>query len=171
MVEHGASYKSLFSHRAMVIDLIRGFVREDWVQELDFDTRERFREVGISHDLRERDDDRVWCVRWGERWLYVSLLVEFQSTIDRLMAVRFLVYTGLLYQDLEAAGELPAGARLPPVLPLVLYNGEPRWWAATGLAQLIEPDLLAELRRDQPALRYLLLHERRYSEAEHRRMR
>lgn len=59
MVEHGASYKSLFSHRAMVIDLIRGFVREDWVQELDFDTRERFREVGISHDLCEGDDDRV----------------------------------------------------------------------------------------------------------------
>jgi hypothetical protein len=102
----------------------------------------------------------------GERWLYVDRILEFQSTIDRLRTVRLLVYTGLLYQDLEAAGELPAGARLPPVLPRVLYNRAPRWWAATNLAQLIEPDLPAELRRDRPGLRCLLLHERRYRDAE-----
>ncbi len=43
MAEHDASYKLLFSHREMVVDLIRGFVHEDWVKDLDFSTLERVR--------------------------------------------------------------------------------------------------------------------------------
>ena len=86
---------------------MRSFVREDWVAALDFATLERVRESGISHDPREREDDILWRLRWGERWLYLYLLLEFQSTVDRLMAVRLLTYVGLLYQDLAAAGEIP----------------------------------------------------------------
>jgi hypothetical protein len=51
MAEHDPSYKLLFSHREMVADLIRGFVREDWVEGLDFDTLERVRETGATHGL------------------------------------------------------------------------------------------------------------------------
>ena len=43
------------------------------------------------------------------------------------MAVRLLTYIGLLYQNLAAAGEIPPGSALPPVLPTVLYNGEKAW--------------------------------------------
>ncbi|NJD07329.1 MAG: transposase, partial [Methylococcaceae bacterium] len=35
---HDHSYKLLFSHPQMVADLIRGFVREDWVRHLDFNS-------------------------------------------------------------------------------------------------------------------------------------
>lgn len=35
---HDSSYKLLFSHPAMVEDLLTGFVHEDWVAELDFAT-------------------------------------------------------------------------------------------------------------------------------------
>ncbi len=48
MAEHDRSYKLLFSHREMVADLVRGFVREDWVAGLDFDTLERVREIGYA---------------------------------------------------------------------------------------------------------------------------
>ena len=150
MAAHDPSYKLLFSHREMVADLVRGFVREDWVAALDFDTLERVRESGISHDLREREDDILWRLRWGERWLYVYLLLEFQSTVDRLMAVRLLTYVGLLYQDLAAAGEIPPGGPLPPVLPIVLYNGQAPWTARTSLADLMEPDLPEQLRPGSP---------------------
>jgi hypothetical protein len=88
----------------MVADLIRGFVREQWVEELDFSTLERVSEMRGSHDLREREDDMIWRLRWGGRWLYVYLLLEFRSRVDRFMAVRLLTYVGLLYQDLDAGG-------------------------------------------------------------------
>jgi hypothetical protein len=106
----------------------------------------------------------IWRLRWGERWLYVYLLLEFQSRVDRLMAVRLLTYVGLLYQDLAAAGEIPPGGRLPPVLPVVLYNGGEPWSAGTSLTELGESELPAQLLRYQPQIRYLLLEETRYEE-------
>jgi predicted transposase YdaD len=99
-VDHDHSYKLLFSHPEMVADLLRGFVREDWVQQLDFSSLEKVSGTYVADDLREREDDVIWRVRWGQDWLYVYLLLEFQSTVDRYMAVRILVYLGLLYQDL-----------------------------------------------------------------------
>jgi hypothetical protein len=37
------------------------------------------------------------------------------------MALRMMVYVGLLYQDLIKEG--PVKGLLPPILPIVLYNG------------------------------------------------
>ena len=34
VAEHDTGYKALFSHPEMVADLLRGFVREEWVGEL-----------------------------------------------------------------------------------------------------------------------------------------
>ena len=48
----------------------------------------------VADDLREREDGIIWRVRRGQDRLYVYLLLEFQSTIDRSIAVRILVYLG-----------------------------------------------------------------------------
>ncbi len=82
-MEHDKGYKRLFSHPKMVKDLLRGFVHEEWVRDLDFATLETFKDSFVSDDLRSRHDDIIWRVRWGDDWLYVYLLLEFQSTIDR----------------------------------------------------------------------------------------
>lgn len=107
-MNHDHSYKLLFTHPEMVADLLRGFVREDWVAELDFSTLEKAGGSYVSDDLREREDDIIWRVRWknvqgkdqNSAWLYVYLLIEFQSSVDWFMAVRIMTYVGLLYQDL-----------------------------------------------------------------------
>ena len=65
------------------------------------------------------------------------VLLEFQSVVDRSMALRILAYTALLYQDLMRAG----GGSLPPVFPVVLYNGRHPWTAAEDVS-----DLLARVR-------------------------
>jgi hypothetical protein len=76
------------------------------------------------------------------------------------MAVRVMVYTGLLYQDLIKSGAAAAGERLPPVFPLVLYNGTGRWTAARDIAELIVP-LPNALARYCPQHRYHLIDEGR----------
>lgn len=162
---HDASYKLLFSHAQMVEDLLRGFVPQAWVQELDFSTLEKLNASYVADDLRDRHDDVVWRVRFRDKWLYVYLLLEFQSTVDRFMAVRILSYTGLLYQDLIRSKQLSNEKKLPPVLPIVLYNGGPRWQAAVELSELLEP-APTELQPYQPQQRYLLLDEGAYSEQE-----
>ncbi len=164
-MDHDQSYKLLFSHPEMVADLLRGFVREDWVQHLDFDSLEKVSGTYVADDLREREDDVIWKVRWGQDWLYVYLLIEFQSTVDRYMAVRILVYLGLLYQDLVRTGNLAAEGRLPPVLPIVLYNGNRRWDAPVDVADLVVP-MPGGLETYRPRLKYFLLDEGRYADSE-----
>ena len=50
-MEHDASYKLLFSHARMVEDLLRGFVHEAWIHDVDFITLERVSDSHISDDL------------------------------------------------------------------------------------------------------------------------
>ncbi len=165
MADHDHSYKHLFSHARMVEDLLKGFVREEWIDKLDFSSLERVNGSYVSDDLREREDDVVWRVQWGEDWLYVYILLEFQSTVDQWMAVRIMTYIGLLYQDLIRTGQLNKENRLPPVLPVVLYSGERKWTAATDIVQLVQ-DVPGGLSRYRPRLQYLLLSERAYKDDE-----
>ncbi len=106
MGQQDLGYKRVFAHREMVEDLLRGFVREPWVAEVEMDSLERVSGSYVSDDLRAREDDIIWRVRWRDRWLYVYLLLEFQATVDSFMALRILVYVGLLYQDLLRENKL-----------------------------------------------------------------
>ncbi|ALG67708.1 Rpn family recombination-promoting nuclease/putative transposase [Beggiatoa leptomitoformis] len=161
MTDHDQSYKLFFSHPEMVKDLLQGFVHEDWVQELDFSTLEKVSGQFTSEDLRSRDNDIIWRIRWQNKWLYVYILMEFQSSIDNYMAIRLMVYIGLLYQDLIKSGITTD--KLPPVLPIVLYNGSRRWTAPLNVQDLIEP---SPLQNYQPQLHYLLIDEGSYTTAE-----
>jgi predicted transposase/invertase (TIGR01784 family) len=155
---HDSSYKLLFSEPEIIIDLLQGFVHEPWIKELDFSTLEKVSGSYISDDLRSREDDVIWRVKYQQSWIYVYLLIEFQSTIDNYMAVRLMSYMGLLYQDLIKTKQLTAKKLLPPIFPVVLYNGEKRWDAATELKDLIVK-VPGGLEKYLPSLNYLLLDE------------
>jgi len=158
MADHDHSYKHLFSHAELVRDLLLGFVQEEWIDDLDLSTLEKTQSSYVSDDLREREDDTIWRVRCRESWVYIYILIEFQSSPDRFMSVRLMTYIGLLYQDLIRSKSLLKNGKLPPVLPLVLYNGKQPWNCATSLEDLIQevPGGLANYR---PTLSYLLLDE------------
>ena len=160
------AYKWLFSRPRMVRDLLRGFAARGWSGALDFASLAPLPPDYVSDDLRQRHGDLVWRVRFqGDRWLYLVLLLEFQATVDRAMAVRMLAYTALLYQKLIADGALRGDGALPPVLPIVIYNGRRPWTAASDVSELIAsggPDLA----RYQPSQRYFLLDEGRLGSAD-----
>ena len=97
-----ASYKTLFSAPEVVRNLILGFIPDDWLHGLDYRTLERVSGSYVTDDLRDRADDIVWRVQVGGEWVYLYILIEFQSTVDPWMAVRIMTYVGLLYQDLSS---------------------------------------------------------------------
>ncbi len=107
----------------------------------------------------------VWRLRCGESWAYIYLIIEFQSSVDHFMALRVMAYLALLYEDLVHSEKLVAGDRLPPVLPIVLYNGRPRWTAAQDIAELLAPTPKG-LERYAPSLRYFMIDEGRSAENE-----
>lgn len=163
-MRHDTGYKALFSDPEMLASLLRDFVPESFIADLDFGTLERCSGSHVTDDLRERHDDMIWRVRWkGDTWCYLYVLLEFQSSVDHWMAVRVLAYTALLWQDLIRTGEIREGDRLPPVFPIVLYNGGRRWTARQDVAELL-PDLSGPLAACQPRQRYFLLEESQVSD-------
>lgn len=163
MARNDPNYRLFFSYPEMVEDLLKGFVHEDWVSRLDFRTLERVNGSFVSDDLKDRRNDVVWRLRWqggGEDWFYLYLLLEFQSTPEPFMAVRLLVYVGLLLEELIRTQKLKPMDPLPPVLPVVLYNGKRPWKAPVELASLFPP-VPDGLRRRLPRLEYLLVDENR----------
>ena len=163
--DNDASYKLLFSTPELVRDLVLGFIPDEWLHRLDYSTLEKMPGSYVTDDLRHRADDVVWRVKVGAEWVYLYILIEFQSKVDPWMAVRMMSYVGLLYQDLIKAKQVLPHRRLPPVLPIVLYNGDAPWTAATNIADLIPkvPGLVAQF---LPNLQYLLIAENRYTEAD-----
>jgi len=157
------SYKLLFSHPAMVRDLLESFVGGAWLSDLDFGTLVRVSENYISDDLRSRADDVVWCARCGDQLLY--LLLEFQSRTEPYMAMRVLTYVGLLYQDLIKAKGDSDVRELPAILPIVLHSGPSPWRAALDVMSLLSepPPGLAKYR---PQLHYVLIDECGYDDEE-----
>ena len=163
--DHDSSYKFLFSNPELVRDLVMGFIPDEWLQSLDYSTLEKIPSSYVSDDFKQREDDVVWRVKVGEDWVYLYLLIEFQSSVDKYMALRMMVYVGLLYQDLIKRGEVLADGRLPPILPIVLYNGNQKWTATTNIADLI-PEVSGMMSQFKPSLQYLLIDENNYTDTE-----
>ena len=154
------AYKRLFAFPRMVEDLLRTVVRAEWIRDIDFATLRKLPAEYVGDAGQQRRGDTVWRVRFRHRWLYLLILLEFQSRSDPRMALRMLEYTGLLYRELDRQGELGAPGGWPPVLPVVLYNGDAPWTAALEMRNLIAP-VPVPLGPCQPAQRSLLLDEQR----------
>ena len=157
-LKHDSAYRDFFSNKSVVEDLLKAYVVHEWVEQLDFSSLQRVNASYVHDAERQRASDVVWRLRLqgSEDWVYLYLLLEFQSKVDEHMALRMSVYTGLLYQDLIKQGAIQRGQKLPPVFPLVIYNGAQAWNAAMNLRDLIAP-VPAELTQYLPNIRYAIL--------------
>ena len=162
-MDHDSGYHLLFSHPKMVADFLSGFVTEPWVSDLDTSTLERVNAKFHADGLERRDGDVIWKVRrrdGGDAYLYLA--IEFQSSIDPWMALRVAIYVLLLYLHLIRERKLGPDGLLPPVYPVVIYNGDRRWTAKTDLRDLIGPGPDERPWPWRPRFRYHVLDEQRH---------
>ncbi len=139
---HDPVYRRVFTHARTIEEILRRFATGPWAAKLDFSTLELVPARYVSRFLDQRESDVVWRVRYGagkDDWFYVYVLMELQSTVQRFMALRLWIYVALLYQHLVKQKQLTPSGLLPPVLPIVLYNGEAPWTAPRTLRELIQP--------------------------------
>ena len=163
---HDGSYRRLFSHAVMAEDLIRRYVAPPWIDRLDFSTLEMVPAHYVSEELEQRESDVVWRLRYSPSgdWFYVYILIEFQSSVLHFMAIRVLAYVMLLYEDLIRAKRLTKSGKLPPVVPIVLYNGTRPWTAPLQVAELIES--MPGFQRHLPRFEVLVIDEGHLSREE-----
>ena len=152
---HDAAYKLQYSHRRMVADLLRGFLPDGAWPGFDFDTLEPLPASHVGRGLARREGDLMWRLRARSApdgaWVHVLVLLEFQSGVDRRMALRVLTYTGLAWEGLLRRGnrsgdDAQPTTPLPPVIPFVVYNGSSPWTVPLDVSELVAPAALARLR-------------------------
>ncbi|MBF0460741.1 MAG: Rpn family recombination-promoting nuclease/putative transposase [Magnetococcales bacterium] len=169
-------YHRFFAYPETVVDLLEHFLDPALLAELDLSQIKRL-EIDAARLKRvnakltaesgqRRRGDVVWeiPIRAGGS-LFILLIMEFQSKVEGWMVLRLDVYTGLLYQQLVDERKWKPEDGLPPVLPILLYNGEPKWRAATRLRDLIRLPQESPLWAYQPAMQYFLIDEVRFPEA------
>jgi hypothetical protein len=165
MPDHDTLYHRLFEHPEMVAQLLREFVAGPWLDDLDLAGMERQNAKFHAETGDRREGDMNWRIpRRDGGDTYLLLLLEFQSTPYRWMALRVLVYASLLWQQLVNEKSLLADGRLPTILPVVLYNGDRRWGAPLALHELVGLQGDSPLWQWQPAMRYQIVDEGAFPE-------
>ena len=152
-------YKRLYTFAEMVADLLRSLFPDNALGA-DYGSLRKLPAEYVADDFRQRRGDAVWRLRAAAApggWLHVLVMLEFQSRNDPGMALRVLEYTAMLYRELVREGG--RDGLLPPVLPVVLYNGESPWRSATQVGDLVAATGPA-LSAFQPSQRHVVLDER-----------
>jgi predicted transposase/invertase (TIGR01784 family) len=154
---HDSGYKKLFSNTEMVRQLLTSFVKEDWVTRIDYSRLQRVDKSFITDEFAGRESDIIYKAFFKEKEIYIFILLEFQSTVDRFMSLRMLRYISELYEYLIKNYKIKT---LPSVFPVMLYNGEKRWTAPEELCKLIETSIPE---RYIPQFRYYRIAENEFS--------
>ena len=134
---HDAFLKSVLADRRMAEILIRRHAPE-WASQVDFSTlRAESTELVSKKTLQRRHPDMIWSADTvnGERVLF---LLEFQRTVDRLMALRTTTYAALTLEAIAAGPDFRPGDPLPEFVYLVLYHGDGPWTAPAHVADLFQ---------------------------------
>ena len=136
MTKYDPRYKITFSNRWLAQQFVQAFLHESVTDIIDFEAFEMYPTESISEDSKSKEfknrlNDVMWKLKLNDgSQAYVLLMVEAQSDIDSKMAVRICEYVINWYRNLMVAEGLEA---LPLIVPMVLYNGDRAWNAATRL--------------------------------------
>lgn len=105
------------------------------MKELDFTTSECLEKSFISENYKEPISDIIYKIKLKQRDAYIIILTEFKSTVEHFASLDIAHYVTGFYKDLVASNKTMK--QLPPVFPILLYNGDKRWTAPTNLIDLI----------------------------------
>jgi predicted transposase/invertase (TIGR01784 family) len=133
---HDKGYKRLFKNQTIFRQLLETFVTTDWVKDLDFETCERLDKSFISEHYKETASDIIYKIKLKQKEIFIVILVEFKSKVERFTSLGILNYITNFWMDYVES--TPNVRMLPPVFPILLYNGDPEWTAPLKIDELID---------------------------------
>ncbi|WP_270166207.1 Rpn family recombination-promoting nuclease/putative transposase [Paenibacillus sp. SYP-B4298] len=141
---HDTSYRYLLSSKKLFVELLRTFVDNGWLKTVTEEEVEEIPHSFVLPDFKRKEADLVYRVKLNGQDVVFYLLLELQSSVDYRMAYRLLLYQVEIWRYLQHheaySPENRKTFRLPPIVPLVLYNGQQSWTAKREFRQLLETE-------------------------------
>ena len=154
-IEHfpDRSLRRLLQDREYVRGLVQ-IIAPDIETFLDFSRITYEKRSFISKALQERESDVLLSVPFQENTdaidtdaLFIYILIEHQSTVDKTMGFRLLSYMVQIWEsqrrEWETAKTPENERRLQPILPILFYTGDRPWTTPVSLTTIMEvPEIL-----------------------------
>jgi len=162
---HDKTYRNFFENKGIFLELLQSFVKETWTAELKAEQLIEDKSHYILRDFEEAEADIVYRASIEGREVVFCILLELQSTVDYSMPIRLFYYIAEIWRKYLKGFEKEAVKKkafnLPPVIPIVLYNGDKSWTAATSFKDKIQnADMFSEYVID---FKYILINVNDYS--------
>ncbi|MBN2533438.1 MAG: Rpn family recombination-promoting nuclease/putative transposase [Spirochaetales bacterium] len=129
------TYKYIFSNKRIFLQLIKSFVTEDFVKDITLEGIDLVDRSFISEEFLSRESDIIYRITLKDTEAYIYILLEFQSTVDKSIPIRMLLYIIQFYDLLLRNSQK---GLLPSVFPILLYNGRANWTIPSNVKELID---------------------------------
>jgi predicted transposase/invertase (TIGR01784 family) len=152
------AFMEVFTNVKIVKSLLEDFIKEEWVELIDFSSMEATKSVfkGINDSKRESDLlIKFKLTKKKPANLYIFVLMEFQSKAEP-MILRLLEYLSRIYKKQKTEHNT-----LYPVVPIIIYNGKDEWKEKNSFIDQF-PSISDDIGKYIPNFKYILIDIARY---------
>lgn len=134
-------YKYIFSNKSLFLRLLKRIDKIKIFKGLTEENLELVDKNYVLPDFSEQESDLLYKARLQEEEIFFYILFEHQSTVDYNMAMRLLFYITDIWRDwlkqFDKSQFKNKSFKFPPVVPIVLYDGDNPWTASVSLKERI----------------------------------
>ena len=137
---HEGLFLKVFKDKENTKHFLREHLPQGVLEHADLDSLYLENVSYLDDNLRKHFSDLVFSVRVGEEEFSaakVYLLFEHKSSPEPLVGMQVLRYMALQWKEMYDQGET-AGGKLPPIIPIVIYQGRGAWQARASFQKLVE---------------------------------
>ncbi|UCM85891.1 MAG: Rpn family recombination-promoting nuclease/putative transposase [Rickettsia endosymbiont of Culicoides impunctatus] len=138
--KHDEIFRKSMENPIVAKEFLATHLPKDVLALIDSTTVKLEKDSFIESDLSETISDVLFSVKFNDHDGYIFLLLEHQSTVDKMMAFRLFKYM-INICDLYLTTN-PKAKSLPLIYPLIIYNGKKKYNASLNIWNLFShPDL------------------------------
>jgi predicted transposase/invertase (TIGR01784 family) len=158
---HDQFVRSTLSDKAMAKSFLENYLPFEIVETLDLTTVNVTQQSFVDQDLQDHHTDLLYQVaaKTGENVL-VYVLLEHKSFPEKRVAFQLLRYILRIWEQQKSS------AKLPNIVPLVLYHGKRKWNINREFAPLVEFGKDAVYAKSTPNFEYFLCDLSKFDERE-----
>lgn len=121
---HDAIFKQFLRHKAIARDFLQAHLPCELLAQCHLETLQLASGSFVEENLRASYSDILYALQTRDGPGYIYVLIEHQSTPDKLMPFRLMRYTlAAMQQHLDAGHD-----NLPLVIPMLFYHGSVSPW-------------------------------------------
>ena len=137
---HDALFLKTMEVQAAAAAWLEARLPSDLASRIDWSTLSFRNETFVDEEMWYGSVDALFDVQYnGKERLSLYVLVEHQTDVQRLMALRMLRYCLRIWE--RQVGNLPPEDNLTPIVPVVFHQGRRKWSAETSFEDLFPEEV------------------------------